>query len=116
MRFFDAGEADIEAADGSWLKAPFLVDTAADRTVLSAAILAALQIPPRTAPHALVGVGGVSPSVVVETCSRLPRENSGKALFRGQFAAFTDAEALDMSVLGSDILNLFALIVDRPAD
>ena len=32
------------------------------------------------------------------------------------FAAFTQTESLDMRVLGRDILNLFALIVDRPRD
>jgi hypothetical protein len=37
-------------------------------------------------------------------------------LFRGRYPALTDAEALDMSVLGRDITCLFALIVDRPGD
>ena len=32
-------------------------------------------------------------------------------MFRGQFAGFTDPAALDMSVLGRDILNIFALVV-----
>ena len=40
----------------------------------------------------------------------------GKALFRGQYAAVTLPESLDMSVLGRDITNLFAVIVDRPGD
>jgi hypothetical protein len=35
-------------------------------------------------------------------------------VFRGSFAAFTALESLDMSVLGRDITNLFAVIVDRP--
>jgi hypothetical protein len=37
-------------------------------------------------------------------------------VFKGRFAAFTDPKALDMSVLGRDITNLFAVIVDRPQD
>src|SRR5262245_27956356 len=32
------------------------------------------------------------------------------------FIAVTDPTALDLSVLGSDILDLFALIVDRPGN
>lgn len=36
------------------------------------------------------------------------------AVFRGQFVAVTSARALDMSVLGRDVTDLFAVIVDRP--
>ena len=35
---------EVEAGDGSWVQVPFLVDTAADRTVFSADILAALHL------------------------------------------------------------------------
>lgn len=35
--------AEVQTQDGSWIKAPFLVDTEADRTVLSADILTALR-------------------------------------------------------------------------
>jgi hypothetical protein len=48
----------------------------------------------------------------VATTIRFTHDDAGKATFRGQFAGVTDLEALDMSVLGRDILNLFALIVD----
>jgi len=39
-------QAAILAHDNSWLKAPFLLDTGADRTVLSADVVAALRLPP----------------------------------------------------------------------
>ena len=55
-------------------------------------------------------------SVVVETKIRFTHDEDGKAVFTGQFAGFIDPEALDMSVLGRDIINMFALIVDRRAD
>jgi len=35
---------------------------------------------------------------------------------RGRFAACVDPQLLDMSVLGRDVLDLFAVIVDRPGD
>jgi hypothetical protein len=47
----DDGEArpilrgSIQTAAGGWIEAPFLVDTGADQTVFSAAILAALGLP-----------------------------------------------------------------------
>lgn len=106
--------AEILANDGAWIKAPFLVDTGADRTVLSADILTALRFQPTVVEDHLGGVGGVVSAVIVETHIRLTRENNGKALFRGQYAGVLEAEALDMSVLGRDITNLFTVIVDWP--
>jgi hypothetical protein len=37
-------------------------------------------------------------------------------MFQGQYAAVTELEALDISVLGRDITRLFAMIVDWPHD
>ena len=62
----------------------------------------------------LSGLGGMTRAVIVETQLRLTREGSGKVVFRGQFAAVTAPEALDISVLGRDIVGLFAVIVDQP--
>jgi hypothetical protein len=107
---------EVEGGDGSWVKVPFLVDTAADRTVLSADVWAALQLPPVESEEQLSGLGGKTASVVVETLLRMTRDGDVKVTFRGQYAAVTEAEALDLSVLGRDVLNLFALIVDRPRD
>jgi hypothetical protein len=44
------------------------------------------------------------------------RINGGKAVFRGEYAAFTSLEAIDISVLGRDIMEMFAVIVDRPGE
>jgi hypothetical protein len=67
-------------------------------------------------PEGLSGVGGMAASIIVETWMRLTREDTGKVMFRGQYAAVTDMAALDISVLGRDITELFAVIVDRPRD
>jgi predicted aspartyl protease len=107
---------EIHAADGSWEKSEFLVDTGADRTVFSAATLARLALQPLVMPEGLSGVGGMAAAVIVETRVRLTREGAGKIVFRGQYAAITELEALDISVLGRDITGLFAVIVDRPRD
>jgi hypothetical protein len=69
-----------------------------------------------TRPDQLAGIGGVSPSVGVQTQLAFFRQDGSRVTFRGQFAAFTEVAALDMSVLGRDITNLFAVIVDRPGD
>jgi len=44
----------------------------------------------------------------------LTRDGGGKVSFRGGYAAVVEDEALDFSVLGRDILSLFAVIVDDP--
>jgi predicted aspartyl protease len=107
---------EILAGDGTWQRAESLVDTGADRTVFSATILAALRLQPVATRARIGGVGGVANSVVVETQVRLTREEDGKIVLRGQYAAVTELEALDMSVLGRDIAGLFAVIVDRPGN
>lgn len=107
---------EVEAGNGSWVQVPFLVDVAADRTVFSADILAALRLQPLTASERLYGVGGSAASVVVQSQIQFLRDDTSPIRFRGQYAAFLELEALDMSVLGRDITNLFAVIVDRPRD
>jgi hypothetical protein len=104
------------AIDGSSVSVEFLADTGADRTVLCAAILQRLGLPAVAAPRQLGGVDGSTVTVIVDAAIQMVRDDGGTAVFRGKFAAFTELEALDMSVLGRDIANLFALIVDRPRD
>lgn len=107
---------DVRTATGTWYRTKFLVDTAADRTVLTAAVLQNLGFPGEPNRGQLEGVGGQAASVEVQTPLRLFRENGGEVQFNGRFAAFLDLTAIDMNVLGRDILNLFAVIVDRPRD
>jgi len=104
--------------NGALLHRRFLVDSGADNTVLSAALLADLGLPSTPPPGGLSfqGVGGASPFVVVSTALELVREDGGTALVRGQFAAFTDPNATDMSVLGRDALDLFDVILSRRKD
>ena len=52
--------------------------------------------------------------VIVESYLRLTKQDGGKVNFRGQYAAVTEVDALDICVLGRDILSLFAAIVDEP--
>lgn len=107
---------EILTGDGSWLKAPFLVDTGADRTVFSAAILSHLHLPAVVSQDRLGGVGGLTESVIVETRIRFSHETSSKVVFRGLYAAIPQLEMLDISVLGRDITGLFAVIVDQPGN
>jgi predicted aspartyl protease len=109
-------QGEALSSDGSWVKLRFLVDTGADRTVFSAPVLELLQLKAIDSAERLSGAGGVVDSVIVATEIRFSHDQSGKATFQGQYAACGQTETSDMSVLGRDILNLFALIVDRPGD
>lgn len=104
---------EILNADGRWEPAPFLIDTGADCTVFSAALLDVLGFDTSGIDERLGGIGGTARSVHVTTQIRLPRKNGGAVVFKGKYAAFTELEALDMCVLGRDIMDLFAVIVDR---
>lgn len=65
----------IPPYDGSWIKAPLLLDTGADRTVFSTDILTALRLQPVIAGTRLGGVGGVASAISVETRIRLTYED-----------------------------------------
>ena len=82
----------------------------------SADVFETLAIQPSGSPAKLEGIGGQAASVIVATPIRFIRESGEYIVFNGEFAAFTDLKAIDMSVLGRDLTNLFALIVDRPQD
>ena len=107
---------EIRTGTGSWVVVEFLVDTGADRTVLSATTLTAFNLHPTTTQDRLGGLGGLVSIVSVETQIRFRHESGGRAVFHGRYAAITEKEALDMSVLGRDITSLFAVIVDQPGN
>jgi hypothetical protein len=107
---------ELLCADGIWRSLEFLVDTGADRTVFSATALKRSKLPQLPPDIPIGGFGGVTETVLIEAQFRFARDDGGKALFRGQFAACTQIESLEMSVLGRDVLDMFALIVDRRAD
>lgn len=108
--------AEVRTDAGAWLAIFLLVDIGADRTVFSAGVLETLGVPRAPAKENLGGVGGQAESVIVNTSIRVIRESGAHVLFHGDFAAFTDPKSLDMSVLGRDLTNLFAVIVDRPQE
>jgi predicted aspartyl protease len=107
---------EVLTKNGQWWDAEFLIDTGAERTVFSADVYRALGHESAATQERIAGVGGVISVPVVETQIRLTRDDGGKVVFRGRYAACAAAEALDMSVLGRYVLSLLAVIVDRPAN
>jgi predicted aspartyl protease len=105
---------EVLARDGNWVRTLFLVDTGADRTVLNADTCAKLGFEASEQRERLGGLGGLTEAIYFETQIRLTNDSKGKVNFRGNYAAVIEETALDLSVLGRDILSLFAVIVDEP--
>lgn len=105
----------VTGADGRPRTERFLVDTAADRTALRAAMLGTLGLLGNSAPPgiSLQGIGGTSPYVQVTTVLEFTRDDGVPARVRGEFAAFTDPTATDVSILGRDVLDNFDVITSR---
>jgi predicted aspartyl protease len=108
--------AAILCGNGVWLPIEMLVDTGADRTILSASVFDELKLPGLTPDRGVGGIGGAIATVVVSSQLRIARDDGQYAFFRSQYAACVDLDSLDMSILGRDVLDLFALIVDRRAN
>jgi hypothetical protein len=105
----------IETADGDWFPCEFLADVGADRTVLTATVVSFLGFE-LVKSGQLGGWGGNAPMAEIETRIRLGSQDGRQALFRGKFAAAIDDDTLDIAILGRDITNLFAVVVDQPGD
>ena len=107
--------ANVMGADEIPSAEDFLVDSGADRTVLSATLLARLRLPSRIplSGVALSGIGGERAFVVVTSRIELLRDDGGLVRIHGEFASFTDPTATDLSILGRDVLDNFDLIISR---
>lgn len=107
--------AKVQAADGAFHVEFFLVDSCADRTVLSADSLSKLGFPGTPAPGGtgLQGIGGVSAYLLIKSVLEFTRDDGGPVHVRGEFAAFTDPAATDLSILGRDVLNNFDVILSH---
>jgi predicted aspartyl protease len=108
--------AKVETHSGDWIDCPFLVDTGADRTVFSAGVLKQLGRSTTLSPVQLGGVGGAVETMLVWTQIKFSNTDGTPIVVNGNYAAFTNPVALEESVLGRDIHNIFAVIVDRAGD
>jgi hypothetical protein len=106
----------LEAADGTWIECPFHIDTGADSTVFSAKVLRQLGRPFVLAPVQLGGIGGGVETWQVHTTLRFERTDGMPADIPGAYSAFQIDDALEMSVLGYDVIRYFSLIVDQPGN
>lgn len=107
--------ARVLGSDGSLVAEDFLIDSGADRTVLSAALLARLPFSAESVQpgFTLSGIGGTAAFVSITTAMEFICDDGGLVRVRGDFAGFTDPAATDLSILGRDVLGHFDLIISR---
>lgn len=92
----------------------FLVDIGADRTVFSAHLARKLALPAETTSETkVVGIGGEAGFVLVKTVIQVLSDKGTIVRLKGQFAAFQDDTAIDLSVMGRDLLNHFDCVVSH---
>ena len=101
---------------GELVPITFIVDTGADRTLLSAEVFEKLKLPPKGSRDRLSGLGGLRDMVQVETRVGFQADNGHYLIYKSQYCCLTTPGALDMPLLGRDLLDIFAVIVDRPGD
>ena len=94
----------------------FLLDTGADHTVLTAELHRLLGLPSLPTARILGGIGGTAASVRVYVQIQLLKQDGQWINIGVEAFAFTEDNTTDLPILGRDVLNLFALVVDHPAD
>ena len=107
--------ATVLGHDGEPVADRFLIDSGADVTVFSADLRVELDLPTKAPPpqDTLVGIGGGNPYVMVSAVLELAQIDGGPVRVRGDYRAFLDVAATDMSILGRDVLANFDVILSR---
>lgn len=94
----------------------FILDAGADRTLLSAEVYGKLGLPPIGSRDRLSGLGGMQDIVQVETKIGFRADNGHLFIYGSQYCCVTSAAAIETSLLGRDLLDIFAIVVDRQSD
>jgi hypothetical protein len=105
---------EVATLEGDWVSVALLVDTGADRTVLHANLLGLLGFELPATADALSGVGSQFDTVRIPTRIRFTRSDGVRVPINGPFSVSLNPEAPDTSILGRDVLSLFALVIDWP--
>ena len=111
-------EIYVRRADGSFTLDLFLIDSGADRTIFSGSLFQSLGISAMgsASGSTLFGIGGQFQPVDVATELEFRKTAAVPHRIAGQFAAATDPNAIDISILGRDVLDQFDVILSNRRD
>ncbi len=110
-------EALVRTTDGRWMSVTFLIDLGADGTYLPSEYIEDLGLQPDEAQTEddVTGVGGQKIEHIPYT-TQLRFSNNDRRTFDLEIGVFTQAEALDVPILGRDVMNDFTLLCDFRAN
>jgi hypothetical protein len=106
----------LRTGQGRLIAVRFLIDSGADWTTFAPGAVRRLRTTLEHSDFELYGIGGMCATSAITTSIQFACEDDIIATLHGNFGALTELGSLDMSVLGRDILNHFALILDRQHD
>ena len=107
--------ADLLGVDGKPYSEAFLIDSGADRTIVSLETLTKLGIAgytPQDHPG-FTGIGGSPAFQFFRTTIVLTATDKRLFKFDGEFVVFTDDGSTPIGLLGRDILDQFDVILSR---
>ncbi len=111
-------KASIRAKDGQWIEVFFLIDLGADGTYLPSkyAKKLGLQLDEAKTKDDATGVGGQRVEHIPYMTQIRFKSDGDRRTFDLEIGVFTQEEALDLPVLGRDVLNFFTLLCDVRAN
>lgn len=106
----------VRLSENYWQEFPFLLDSGADDTVLSADLLELVShLENQTATKIpLEGIGGAVDTILIETVLGFIKDDGTTFEYPGRFSVFTEISSSDISMLGRDVTDQFKVIYDRP--
>ena len=106
----------LEVPSGIQLAVSLLIDTGADFTVLAPDVAQQFVSVVRPTPTSTTagGIGGTQPVHELAVDLLLPTTSGQRARIRGPLPILLAPGSLELSVIGRDLLDQFALIYDRP--
>ena len=106
----------VRTGQGRMISVRFLIDTGADWTTFAPTVVRRLRTTLEPSAFDLIGIGGLRTASAITTLIKFPCDGNVTATMHGTFGALTEPGSLDMSILGRDELNNFAVILDRQND